>query len=115
MLSAKGAMQARMHKKWAVAAIKEVHHARFLLQPSALELFLVDRSNALLNFASNKVGGCSSLVAQYMAVIVMMRSMISFLAVLRIWQPAWEVPQWFSFPPVLLLGSLTWLAYHLRT
>ena len=45
----------RVHKRWAIAAVKEVHHARCLLQPSALEIFLHDRSNALLNFASNKV------------------------------------------------------------
>ncbi|KAK9806574.1 hypothetical protein WJX73_003713 [Symbiochloris irregularis] len=45
----------RTHKRWAIAAIKEVHHARFLLQPSAMELFLHDRSNALLNFSSSKV------------------------------------------------------------
>lgn len=41
---------ARTHKRWAVGAITELHHARFLLQQSALEIFLADRSNALLNF-----------------------------------------------------------------
>jgi hypothetical protein len=42
--------QSRTHKRWALAAISEVHHARYLLQQSALEIFLNDRSNALLNF-----------------------------------------------------------------
>lgn len=45
----------RTHKRWAVSAIIELHHARFLLQQSALEIFLADRSNALLNFDGNAV------------------------------------------------------------
>lgn len=45
----------RTHKRWAVSAITELHHARFLLQQSALEIFLADRSNALLNFDGNAV------------------------------------------------------------
>lgn len=44
-----------MHKRWAVSELVAVHHARFLLRPAALEIFLADRSNALLSFASPKV------------------------------------------------------------
>ena len=44
-----------MHKRWACAELAAVHHARYLLRPAALELFMADRSNALLNFASPKV------------------------------------------------------------
>ena len=32
-----------------------MHHQRYLLQPSALEVFLDDRSNALLNLPSSEV------------------------------------------------------------
>ena len=46
----------RVHKRWLVADLREAHHSRFLLRPSALELFLQDRSTALLNFPSAKVG-----------------------------------------------------------
>ena len=45
----------RQHKRWPIAAITEVHHARFLLQPFALEIFLADRANALLSFPSAEV------------------------------------------------------------
>lgn len=44
----------RVHKRWAVAELVAVHHARFLLRPAALEIFLADRSNVLLSFASPK-------------------------------------------------------------
>ncbi len=43
-----------MHKRWASADIASVHHARYLLRPAALEIFLADRSNALLSFPSPK-------------------------------------------------------------
>ncbi len=57
------AKPARTHKRWPVSAITELHHARFLLQQSALEIFLGDRSNALLNFDGNEVGAeCSNCV-----------------------------------------------------
>jgi hypothetical protein len=46
---------ARTHKRWLTNTINELHHARFLLQQSALELFLADRSNALLNFSGSQV------------------------------------------------------------
>ena len=46
----------RVLKRWLVADLREAHHSRFLLRPSALELFLQDRSTALLNFPSAKVG-----------------------------------------------------------
>lgn len=45
----------RTFKRWPVAALVEVHHARFLLQPSAMELFFSDRSSAMLNFESAEV------------------------------------------------------------
>jgi PH domain associated with Beige/BEACH len=45
----------RVHKRWACAELAAVHHARYLLRPAALELFLADRSNALLSFPSPKV------------------------------------------------------------
>ena len=44
-----------MHKRWKVADLREAHHSRFLLRPSALELFFADRATALLNFPSAKV------------------------------------------------------------
>lgn len=58
--SAGAAKPARTHKRWPVSAITELHHARFLLQQSALEIFLADRSNALLNFDGNEVGGLTA-------------------------------------------------------
>ena len=45
----------RVHKRWKVADLREAHHSRFLLRPSALELFFADRATALLNFPSAKV------------------------------------------------------------
>jgi PH domain associated with Beige/BEACH len=45
----------RTFKRWPVASLEEVHHARFLLQPSAVELFFSDRSSAMLNFESSEV------------------------------------------------------------
>lgn len=45
----------RTHKRWPISGITELHHARFLLQQSALDLFLADRSNALLNFEGHQV------------------------------------------------------------
>eukprot|EP00698_Gefionella_okellyi_P004064 TRINITY_DN1378_c0_g1_i1.p1 TRINITY_DN1378_c0_g1~~TRINITY_DN1378_c0_g1_i1.p1 ORF type:complete len:2456 (-),score=520.26 TRINITY_DN1378_c0_g1_i1:2419-9516(-) len=38
--------------KWALADLQELHMRRFLLRRSALELFLVDKTNYFLNFAS---------------------------------------------------------------
>lgn len=46
---------ARTHKRWPLAQLAELHHARFLLQPCALELFLADRTTALLCFGSPEV------------------------------------------------------------
>ena len=34
---------------------RQVHHQRYLLQPSALEVFMADRSNALLNLPTPEV------------------------------------------------------------
>lgn len=47
-----------VHRRWAIADVKELHHARFLLRPSALKIFMLDRSNALLNFPTNKACLC---------------------------------------------------------
>ena len=40
---------------WPVAQVAELHHARYLLQPRALELFLYNHSSALLSFETPKV------------------------------------------------------------
>jgi len=45
----------KKYKRWRVASLVEVHHARFLLRPFALEFFLADQANALLSFASSQV------------------------------------------------------------
>jgi hypothetical protein len=45
----------RKYKRWSIASMVEVHHARFLLRPFALEIFLADQSNALLNFPTSQV------------------------------------------------------------
>ena len=45
---------ATKHKRWFLDALAELHHTRFLLQPAALEVFVHDRSNALLSFPSHK-------------------------------------------------------------
>ena len=47
--------ESRTHKSWAIAQICELHHARYLLQPRALELFLYNHSSALLSFENPKV------------------------------------------------------------
>ncbi len=44
----------RKYKRWRVASLVEVHHARFLLRPFALEFFMADRANALLSFPSSQ-------------------------------------------------------------
>ena len=47
----------RRHRRWALAGVAEAHHTRYLLQPTAAELFMADRSgHALFNFPSVKVG-----------------------------------------------------------
>ena len=51
-------LQGVKHKRWFLDSLAEVHHTRFLLQPAALEVFVHDRSNALLSFPSHQV--CSS-------------------------------------------------------
>ena len=43
------------HKRWFLDSLAEVHHTRFLLQPAALEVFVLDRSNALLSFPTHQV------------------------------------------------------------
>lgn len=43
--------------------VAQVHHQRYLLQPTALEVFLSDRSNALLNLPSAEVRVTCSLLA----------------------------------------------------
>ncbi len=40
---------------WPIAQVAELHHARYLLQPRALELFLYNHSSALLSFETPKV------------------------------------------------------------
>ena len=45
----------RYYKRWILDSIAEVHFARFLLRPSALELFQHDRSTALVNFPDAQV------------------------------------------------------------
>ncbi len=47
--------EGRTHKVWPIAQVAELHHARYLLQPRALELFLYSRSSALLSFETPKV------------------------------------------------------------
>lgn len=43
-------------RRWPLAGIREVHHSRYLLQPSALELFMSDRrSHAMFSFPSAQV------------------------------------------------------------
>lgn len=47
----------RRHQRWQLAGLTEVHHSRYLLQPTALECFMADRSShAFLNFPSHQVG-----------------------------------------------------------
>ncbi|KAH3744448.1 neurobeachin 2 [Pelomyxa schiedti] len=41
-------------KHWDVETIREVHLRRFLLRPSALEIFFVDQTNVFLNFPQRK-------------------------------------------------------------
>ena len=47
--------EGRTHKVWPIAQVSELHHARYLLQPQALELFMHDRASALLSFQTPKV------------------------------------------------------------
>lgn len=45
----------RRHQRWQLRGLTEVHHSRFLLQPTALECFMSDRaSHALLNFPTHQ-------------------------------------------------------------
>ncbi|KAL3142038.1 hypothetical protein ABBQ32_004670 [Trebouxia sp. C0010 RCD-2024] len=54
--------EGRTHKVWPIAQVSELHHARYLLQPCALELFMHNHASALLSFQSPKmmrdVAGC---------------------------------------------------------
>ena len=54
----------KQYKRWSTAALIELHQARFLLRPFALELFLADRSNALFSFPSAEVGFLVCLILQ---------------------------------------------------
>ena len=45
----------RTHKRWPLTQLAELHHARFMLQPCALELFLANCTTALLCFGSSEV------------------------------------------------------------
>ncbi|KAL0021859.1 hypothetical protein WJX77_009077 [Trebouxia sp. C0004] len=49
------AKEGRSHKVWPLAQVAELHHARYLLQPRALELFLYNHSSALFSFETPKV------------------------------------------------------------
>mmetsp|Transcript_2662 Transcript_2662/g.7541 ORF Transcript_2662/g.7541 Transcript_2662/m.7541 type:complete len:1630 (-) Transcript_2662:717-5606(-) len=40
------------HRRWRTAELSQVHHARYMLQPTALELFTKDRSSVFLDFGS---------------------------------------------------------------
>ena len=50
--------EGRTLKVWPIAQVAELQHARYLLQPRALELFLYDHSSALLSFETPKVSLC---------------------------------------------------------
>lgn len=45
----------RLHKRWAMEEVVAVHHARYLLRPTALEIFMSGRKSALLAFPSAQV------------------------------------------------------------
>lgn len=49
--------EGRTHKVWPIAQVSELHHARYLLQPCALELFMHNHASALLSFQSPKASG----------------------------------------------------------
>ncbi|PRW34047.1 BEACH domain-containing lvsC isoform X1 isoform B [Chlorella sorokiniana] len=45
----------RRHRRWQLIGLTEVHHSRYLLQPTALECFMADRtSHAFFNFPSQQ-------------------------------------------------------------
>ena len=46
--------EGRIHKTWPIAQVSELHHARYLLQPRALELFMYNHASALLSFETPK-------------------------------------------------------------
>jgi Beige/BEACH domain/Neurobeachin beta propeller domain/Neurobeachin/BDCP, DUF4704 alpha solenoid region/PH domain associated with Beige/BEACH/Neurobeachin alpha solenoid region/Domain of unknown function (DUF4800)/Concanavalin A-like lectin/glucanases superfamily len=50
-----GALGRKLDYFWKVADIKEMHGRRFLLRPSALELFLADGTNFFINFSSESM------------------------------------------------------------
>ena len=49
--------EGRIHKTWPIAQVSELHHARYLLQPRALELFMYNHTSALLSFETPKASG----------------------------------------------------------
>ena len=66
------------HKVWPVAQIAELHHARYLLQPRALELFLYNHSSALLSFETPKVS-CQSSHCDHSNVIITFSAVLTIL------------------------------------
>lgn len=46
---------ARRHKRWQVARLREAMHTLYMLQHTAIEIFVSDGRSALLVFPSNKV------------------------------------------------------------
>lgn len=54
--------EGRTLKVWPIAQVAELQHARYLLQPRALELFLYDHSSALLSFETPKVSLCDYII-----------------------------------------------------
>ncbi|KAK9824084.1 hypothetical protein WJX72_007613 [[Myrmecia] bisecta] len=102
----------RTHKRWPLGRITEVHHARYLLQPNALEIFLADRSNALLNFADNKVmraaAGAIQSVTQRISVLDRKRKVDLARRLHERWQ-RWEVS---NFDYLMQLNSLAGRTYN---
>lgn len=49
----------RLHRRWQSGRVAQVHHARYMLQNTALEIFFRDRSSMFMDFGT-KVGSRQS-------------------------------------------------------
>ncbi|KAK9836952.1 hypothetical protein WJX81_002248 [Elliptochloris bilobata] len=101
----------RTHRHWELAAIVEVHHQRYLLQPSALEIFLGDRSNALLNLPSSQLmhelAACLAAAAPRAAVLDRRKKLELAAKLQQRWQ-RWELS---NFDYLMQLNTLAGRTY----
>ncbi len=95
---------------WPVAQVAELHHARYLLQPRALELFLYNHSSALLSFETPKVSYQSfHVIITLSAVLTTLPGVNKNLSMLRACcQLPASTPSVYSHAVLILVCLISW-------